>query len=379
MALKIDDNFRLLFLLNALAAFTWFMARFFLGPYLHELGFSGGEIGFFFALSSIAALIFIVPAGLGNDHFSSKLLIRLSALLLVFVSIGFVFGRSFGAIALLFFCLGLLIFSLRMSIGTNILKQAKEEKSGSTFGWYHFFGCLGVGLGMILGGFLWEKYDFSRIFWVQAAGFLLIYFLAGRLIKTASIKIDLVQHFADIWQKRVALFIAVIFFFTLHWGAEEVAYGLFLQKNLGLNNLQMGLYMMGELLFLGLSSLYFGLMLEKNHFHFRKIFFYGLFLSGITQILMTVPTVALSAAIRMVHGVGDGAMNIVMFYGIRRLFQVEKIGGSNSIITLAGILGSFVGALIFGHLGEVYGFQIPFIISGIISISLVALAWFFHI
>jgi predicted MFS family arabinose efflux permease len=60
---------------------------------------------------------------------------------------------------------------------------------------------------------------------------------------------------------------------------------------------------------------------------------------------------------------------------ITRLFHVDRIGGSASLISLTTTMGVFAGSLIFGPLGAAHGYQMPLIISGAISLALIPLAY----
>ena len=53
----------------------------------------------------------------------------------------------------------------------------------------------------------------------------------------------------------------------------------------------------------------------------------------------------------------------------------DRIGGNASLISLTTTLGVFAGSLIFGPLGAAYGYQVPLIISGAISLALLPLAY----
>jgi predicted MFS family arabinose efflux permease len=54
---------------------------------------------------------------------------------------------------------------------------------------------------------------------------------------------------------------------------------------------------------------------------------------------------------------------------------VERIGGSASLISLITTLGVLAGSLIFGPLGAGYGYAWPLIVSGVISLGLLPLAY----
>ena len=54
---------------------------------------------------------------------------------------------------------------------------------------------------------------------------------------------------------------------------------------------------------------------------------------------------------------------------------MDRVGGNSSLITLTTTLGVFTGSLIFGPLGASLGYQIPLIISGVISLALLPMAY----
>jgi MFS family permease len=91
--------------------------------------------------------------------------------------------------------------------------------------------------------------------------------------------------------------------------------------------------------------------------------------------MMTYPVLPWSFAWRAVHGFGDGLILMETYTTITRLFHVDRIGGNASLISLTTTLGVFAGSLIFGPLGAAYGYQVPLIVSGAISLALLPLAY----
>ena len=101
----------------------------------------------------------------------------------------------------------------------------------------------------------------------------------------------------------------------------------------------------------------------------------ALLVSGSGHILMTWPVLPWSFAMRALHGFGDGLILMETYTTMARLFHVDRIGGNSSLIALTTTLGVFVGSLIFGPLGATFGYQVPLIISGAISLALLPLAY----
>ena len=78
----------------------------------------------------------------------------------------------------------------------------------------------------------------------------------------------------------------------------------------------------------------------------------ALVFSGTGHILMTYPWLPWSFAMRALHGFGDGLILAVGTYTtISRLFHVERIGGSASLMSLTTTLGVLTGSLLFGAFG----------------------------
>ena len=375
MFLGLKRNLWLSFSISALTGFAFFLGNFYFSPYLKSLGFSGQEIGIIFALQSISAILFVIPAGFSSDKFSPKYIALPASFLLIVFSIILAFVQSFWLLCLFVFTFGASYNALKTSINTEVFKDTIRENAGKIFGIYHFTGAFAVGAAMILGGLILDSYSFSYIFLLSGIIFTFIFIASFRLSALPTVDIDLKKNFSAIKRKNVLIFSLILFLFALHWGAEATSYGLFLKENLGLTNGNMGFYMAGENLFLGASALFFGFILQKEKISLKKILILGLFLSGITHILMCIENVPLSAFFRMIHGIGDGIMVVFMFFGIRRFFEVERIGGNSSIIMFITLLAGFTGSLVFGPLGENMGYQYPLIISGIVALLAIPLVF----
>jgi MFS family permease len=90
---------------------------------------------------------------------------------------------------------------------------------------------------------------------------------------------------------------------------------------------------------------------------------------------MTWPILPWSFAWRAVHGFGDGLILMETYATVSRQFHVDRIGGTSSLIPLITTMGVLVGSLIFGPLGAAMGYQAPLIISGIITLALLTVAY----
>ena len=203
---------------------------------------------------------------------------------------------------------------------------------------------------------------------------LLLVILTWCLPLTRKQQSPLMQYGRDFWSGPVLFFVTWLFLFTLHWGAENTSMGLFLKNDLGLGPLGVGLYLSGEFITIGLTVYFYGRYGSGKLSPFAVLAL-GLATSGIGHIYMTYPVVAWSFMWRLVHGFGDGLILLITYTTIARLFHVDRIGGNAGLISFATTLGVLAGSLIYGPVGASYGYQVPFIISGITSLALIPLAY----
>ena len=96
----------------------------------------------------------------------------------------------------------------------------------------------------------------------------------------------------------------------------------------------------------------------------------ALIFSGAGHIMMTYPVLPWSFAWRAVHGFGDGLILMETYTTITRLFHVDRIGGNPSLISLTTTLGVLAGSLSSAPWATAYGYQVPLMISGAISLAL---------
>jgi predicted MFS family arabinose efflux permease len=281
-------------------------------------------------------------------------------------------GRFWPFLAI-FWGFGLSLSVFRQSLDILLFKENPLD-AARRFGQFNAWRMGGMMLGTLAGGLMVYLWRFPLTLRLFGVALLLMLWPAIRLPLTGGMRAPVWQYRRDFLTRPVLFFAAWLFLFTLHWGAEATSLALFLQHNLGLAPMGVGAYMAGEFGVISVTAYLYGRLWagKLTPLTFLAV---ALLASGSGHILMTWPNLPWSFAMRALHGFGDGLILMETYTTISRLFHVDRIGGNSSLITLVTTLGVFAGSLIFGPLGANFGYQTPLIISGIITLALLPLAY----
>jgi MFS family permease len=338
-----------------------------------DLHFSGGQIGLLYAVLSLNAILVSFPVGVIGDRYPARILTRVGLVTTATSLWGLALVRSFWPFLAVFWGFGMSIQLFRLSLDTLLFKEDHED-APRRLGQYNAMRMGGMLVGVLLGGAAYYWLDFTITLKLFSLGVLLLVAPTVRLPVTRGVRTALFDYGRDFLAARVLFFVTWLFLFTLHWGAEATSLSLFLEHNLGLSPLGVGAYMAGEFGVVALTAYLYGRFWAGR---LKPLTFLALALvfSGTGHICMTYPFLPWSFAWRAVHGFGDGLILMETYTTITRLFHVDRIGGSASLISLTTTMGVFAGSLIFGPLGAAHGYQVPLIVSGAISLALLPLAY----
>jgi MFS family permease len=355
---------------SAVVSSVYFLLPLYLKGQLH---FTGGQIGLLYAVLSLNAILVSFPVGVLGDRYPARILTRVG---LVGIAAGLwalASVQRFWPFLAVFWSFGLSMQLFRLSLDILLFKEDHAD-APRRIGHYNAMRMGGMMVGALVGGALYYWLDFRITLKLFGAGFCLLLGPTVWLPVTRGVRTDIFQYGRDFLIPPVLFFVTWLFLFTLHWGAEATSLGLFLEHNLSLSPMGVGAYMAGEFGVVALTAYLYG-RFWAGHLKPLTFLALALILSGAGHILMTYPVLPWSFAWRAVHGVGDGLILMETYTTISRLFHVERVGGNASLISLTTTLGVFAGSLIFGPLGAAYGYHLPLIISGIISLALLPLAY----
>lgn len=346
----------------------------FLPLFLETKNITGGPVGLLIGEIYIIGILVTIPSGMLNDRIESRKMITASLFIFSAGIFLLVFGTSFWVFVLIFALIGLGRNLFQVSFDALFFKQIIKGKKGEQVGFYQLILAIAILCGLLLSSIVLKLFSL-KVFLVGCSSLIFIAFLFSFKLKVNEIRaVSLNEYKLDILNWKLIVTVILIFLFALHWGAEDTCYSLFLSHYLKLTPTQSSLYMSCEFVTFGLAAYVSGKIVDNYNFNLRRVFAVGILVSGLTLILKVNPVVPISLAMRMVHGAADGLVFVVIYYGISRVFALDKVGGSVGIINFALVVGAFTGAIVFSRIGKTSGYHYSFIVSGSIMI-IVAIAF----
>lgn len=354
------------FLINSIA--------FFLAIYLDSIGYSGLKIGLILSVFAVTSLFSSAIAGIISDRSQIKFvsIISFSSLMiyLFFLST----TKNFWIILFLFFLGGLGNNVSDIALKSYVMKIIPKKGSEKALGKFNSVITVASGSGALLGGIFLVNGSFENIFLLLAVLFFLLILITSFLPKIGTFKYSISYYKKDLFKKKILLFLILIFIFTIHWGAEGTSYALFLKNNLFLDQFSSAVYIGTMWILFGVMIYFIGLRIRCDS-SLKKLIYYGLIFSGVGHILFVFSGVYLSYIFRLFHELGDAMFQMFLVIGIFRHFPTERIGGTSGVVLTVTIAGKFLGSLLFGSIGDIFGYGWPFIISGVMTLFCLVIAY----
>jgi MFS family permease len=353
------------------------VTSFYLTVYFKEkLGFSPNQIGILFSIQAVTGMLAVFPAGFGNDRITSRSLIIIGMMAQSVCLIMMGTFRSYAAMSGIFFIWAISTWTFRQSIDAQFLKTINCPLNGDSgligkrIGVYQAWRFIGATIGIAAAGQGIASFNYNISLICAGLACLLLIIPAAFLPPRPVSKTRLADYRANFSKPDVILFAGWMMLFATHWGAEQTCYGLFIRENLGLGMNQMGWYMSAEFVAISFTVFFVGKRI-KNPESGRMITLIGLLASGLGHIGMIFNPLWVSIAFRSLHGIGDGCIFIVLYYGISKLFSLEHMGGNSGLLNLSNMIGLIAGSLIYSPMGARYGYEHPLWISGLITLLLI--------
>ena len=335
---------------------------FYLPVIYDSFGFSSLQIGLIMGLSLFSYILLATPIGILCDREDIRKIFAGAVILWIIFFAGMSLTNSaiLAIILIFFFRIGNLTSATALKA---ILLKMEHKFKNELIGTFNFLLMLGVVAGMLLGGYLLGSIGIQHTFIVVGVGLLPLILLSFLLPKTKRSKEKIKAYKQDIFSKKFIILAVILLLYSLHYGAENVSYGLFLKYNLHLSFSHIGLYMATGIFLASFITLLTGLKATKENN--IQLFILGMLLSGLGHILMVQNNVYISLLFRIVHEFGDAIYFSSFAILIKDIFKMGRIGGNTGTFSVILATGSIIGSIGFSLINP-FGYQWPLIISGVI-------------
>lgn len=340
----------------------------FLPIYLKELNFSDREIGVLISIFPLMTLLMLVPFGIISDRFSPKKVIQIGVGLLIIYLFLLLNITSFYGILISCIIGGAGSSIFLISIYTLYYRHLDEKHRGKKIGSFLFGSYGGFAFGPYLAGMLQRYWPMKSVFIAGLVLMGILFVLSFLIVDREPISFHYSKYRGDLQQKGVWLLIFVIILVGSHFGAERVAYTLFLNKNVGLSKYEIGQVFLIVGIFLGFFTIICGYIFDKKK-ETLMLLFIGLIISG-TFHIMTVFARDFKQVIfyRLLHTSGDAFMILATNVLTANCFPNHRMGGNYGVVRTFQTLGIFGGAFFCGYLCQLFGYASAFYFSGAIMI-----------
>jgi MFS family permease len=369
------SNFILPVLLPALYRYVYNLSFFFWSVFLLARGLSGAQVGVVLAVNTIVSLLMSLPSGLLHDRYEAKNVFLVGLGLQVVFLVSLFWVRDFGFLVLLFLVAGVAHRLIEVSLDGYSIKAHQDSTGQKILDYFLLFRFTGIALGILTSSFLIGGELLDWILVANLIGVVILAILSFFLPKISAVDLTTEiskQSFAD---PKVYFFLIGLFVFALHFGAEAVSYVPFLTTWLGLEGVEVGLYMALPILCMGVGSFYFnriiGTKVASGYF-----LVFGLLASGVFHVLMVNTDVWLSLLFRTLHELGDAAVFTFMYRGLTDLFAGHRVGNILGVVSLNMTLAASVSALFYGYLIDHYAITAPLVVSGFLGAILAIMTLF---
>lgn len=350
------------------ALFLWAVLTY-ITIYWIETGLSHLQVGLLVSVFPLTSLVLMIPFGLYVDRISPKKLVIASEFFFAASVAGLMFTHDFWPTAALMVIGGAANALFSNALPALFYKNLGEEVRGLKLGVFSASTLLGYGLGPFLAGFIYSNYSMNAVFAFSLAGLVPLALVSLFLPDAPGYTVRLSDYRADLSDRSTLAFIILVFFFSLHAGAEQSSLSLYLNKDIGLDKEGVGWMFLIHANAMAVLAIINGVLGDRFNARGRKLatlLYIGVAISGITNMSLLFATNFTSVlATRLSHAVGDSLTMVTRSIIISNLFVSSRMGGNLGAVTTAITLATLIGAVI---AGAVPGYVSGFVIAGALAI-----------
>ena len=331
--------------------------------YWVDMGYSHLQVGILIAVFPLVSLALMIPFGVFVDRISPKKLILASQFIFALSISGLMMTQDFWLTMLLLAVGGAGNALFNNALPALFYKTLGSSIRGLKLGFFTAGILVGYGLGSLLGGYIYTDFDMNAIFLFALIGTVPMLLLCLFLADVPGTRIKLSDYRADLSSKSVLVFVILVFAFSLHAGAEQSSFSLFLNKDIGMDKESVGwLYFIhaNVMAVLSIVSGYYADRVNSRGKGLAALYYAGIAVSGLTNILLMFTTnFGNVLATRLTHAVGDSLTLVTRSLIVSNLFITTRMGGNLATVQTTVTLGTLCGAIISGAFtGYATGFAI---------------------
>ncbi|MCX5997682.1 MAG: MFS transporter [Chloroflexi bacterium] len=343
--------------------------------YWIDIGFSHFQVGLLISVFPLVSLILMIPFGVFVDRISPKKLVIASQLIFALSIVGLLTAHDFWSTMLMLGIGGTGNALFNNALSALFYKTLGDKIRGLKLGFFTAGILIGYGLGSLLGGYLLSAFDMNAIFLFSLAGTLPMVILSLQLPDIPGARVKISDYRADISNRSVLIFIILVFAFSLHAGAEQSSFSLFLNKEIKLDKESVGWIFFIHANVMALLSIISGFYADRVNSRGKGLaapYYVGIAISGITNILLVFTnSFGTVLATRLTHAVGDSLTLVTRSLIVSNLFVSTRMGGNLATIQVTITLGTLFGSIISG---AVPGYASGFFIAGAAAVIAVIYA-----
>ena len=216
------------------ATFLWAILTY-ITIYWVDMGFSHLQVGILIAVFPLVSLALMIPFGVFVDRISPKKMVIVSQFIFALAIAGLMMTQDFWMTMLLLALGGAGSALFNNALPALFYKTLGASIRGLKLGFFTAGILVGYGLGSLLGGYIYTGFDMNAIFLFSLIGTVPMVILSLFLADVPGTRIKLSDYRADLSSKSVLVFVILVFAFSLHAGAEQSSFSLFLNKEINLD------------------------------------------------------------------------------------------------------------------------------------------------
>ena len=356
------------------ATFLWAILTY-ITIYWVDLGYSHLQVGILIAVFPLVSLALMIPFGVFVDRISPKKMVIASQFIFALAITGLMMTQDFWMTMLLLALGGAGSALFNNALPALFYKTLGTSIRGLKLGFFTAGILVGYGLGSLLGGYIYTGFDMNAIFLFSLVGTVPMVVLCLFLADVPGTRIKISAYRADLSSKSVLVFVILVFAFSLHAGAEQSSFSLFLNKEINLDMESVGwLFFIhaNVMAVLSIVSGYYADRVNARGKGLATLYYVGIAVSGLTNIMLMFTTnFGNVLATRLTHAVGDSLTLVTRSLIVSNLFVATRMGGNLATIQTTVTLGTLFGSII---AGAVPGYSSGFAIAGAAAVLAVIYA-----